>query len=284
MIKAKVTDNGFEGILFNGDGTKDKVVIVMSGSNGGMSITRREAEFYHSNGIPALALALFKTKQTSPDLDRVPIDYIEKAIIWLKHKGFVKIGVDGTSKGSEAALLAASMFEDLSFVIARVPSYFVSEGLAGRGKSKHPSGTSCWSYKGKAFPFAPYNQREFNILKMFFRERELHIITFNKDKDVTPDTVIPVEKIKAPILLMSSENDEVWPSYESSLYIMRRLEENGFEYPAEHISYKFMSHALLTRLSTVYRLAFKTERNHPRECAEERIKMSNKLLNWIESL
>ena len=36
MIKTTVKENGFEGILLPGDGSKNKIVIVMSGSNGGM--------------------------------------------------------------------------------------------------------------------------------------------------------------------------------------------------------------------------------------------------------
>lgn len=110
MIVTTVEKDGFEGILFGGDRTKQKVVIVMSGSNGGMSLTEKEAQFYHQHGIPALALALFKTKQTQKDLDRVPVEYVERAIAWLKKCGYQRIAIDGTSKGSELALLAGSMF------------------------------------------------------------------------------------------------------------------------------------------------------------------------------
>ena len=105
-----VEAEGFEGILYPGNGQKDKVLIVMSGSDGGMTLTRQEALFYHRNGIPALALALFKTKQTPKELSRVPLEYVEKAIGWLKKQGYEKNGIDGTSKGSEMALVAASMF------------------------------------------------------------------------------------------------------------------------------------------------------------------------------
>ena len=66
-------------------------MIVMSGSNGGMTLTKQEAEFYHKNGIPALALALFKTKQTPKELSRMPVEYVEKAIGWLKKRGYEKV-------------------------------------------------------------------------------------------------------------------------------------------------------------------------------------------------
>ena len=108
--KANVRTEGFEGILYPGNGRKDKVLIVMSGSNGGMKLTRQAAEFYQKNGFPALALALFKTKQTPKDLSRVPVEYVENAIAWLKKQGYERIGIDGMSKGSEMALVAASMF------------------------------------------------------------------------------------------------------------------------------------------------------------------------------
>ena len=36
------------------------------------------------------------------------------------------------------------LFPEITCVIARVPTYFISEGLSGKGKDKGPSGTSCW--------------------------------------------------------------------------------------------------------------------------------------------
>ena len=40
MIRVSMKNDGFEGILFLGNGSKDKVIIVMSGSNGGMSMAK----------------------------------------------------------------------------------------------------------------------------------------------------------------------------------------------------------------------------------------------------
>ena len=279
--KIHMAESGFEGILFHGDGGKDKAVIVMSGSNGGMKITKTEAEFYSSNGIPALALALFRTGETGKNLDRIPVEYVENAIAFLKGAGYKKIGIDGTSKGSELALLAASMFSDISLVVARVPSHFVSEGLVAEGKSKRPSGTSCWSYRGEEIPFAPYKARKFDIFGMLKKERELHIITFNREKDVTKESLIPIEKINAPILFISSVNDSVWPSCESAAYMADHLERSGFAYPVKHIAFRYMSHAAVTKLPSVYRLAFKAERRNPGECRAEREEMRRELLDFV---
>jgi BAAT / Acyl-CoA thioester hydrolase C terminal. len=281
MQNISVKDAGFEGILYPGNGSKEKIMIVLSGSNGGMKLTKECAEFYHRNGIPALAVAMFNTKQTIKGLVRVPIEYIENAIIWLKDNGYQKIGIDGASKGSEMALVCASMFSDLSCVVVRVPSYFVSEGLVVNGKSKKPSGTSCWSYKGKELPYAPYKSRKINILKILLKEKELHLITINGDKDVTEDTIIPVEKIKAPILILSAVNDKVWPSYESGLYIENRLKENDFPYSFKHIAFPTISHAMFTDVSWIFKLAFKTERQNKDRCKKERIQLADEILNWV---
>ena len=282
-ITASVQKEGFEAILYPGNGRKDKVMIVMSGSNGGMTLTKQEAEFYHRNGIPSLALALFRTKQTPKELSRVPVEFVEKAAAWLKKLGYKQIGIDGTSKGSEMALVAASLFPELSCVIVRVPSHFVSEGLLGSGKNKAPSGTSCWSYRGEELLYAPYRSHTFNILQMFMREKEMHIIPFNRNKDVTPETLIPIENIKAPVLMLSSKHDEVWPSYESAVYMEKKLIEIGFPYYHKHIAYEHMSHAVLTRLPWIYKMAFKSERRHPKECAKDRDALKEELLDWVNA-
>ena len=281
MLRTTVKKNGFEGILYCGNGRKDKVVIVMSGSNGGMLLTRIEAEFYHRNGIPALALALFKTKHTQKNLDRVPVEYVERAVKWLKKREYQKIAIDGTSKGSELALLAASMFPNISCVIARVPSYFVSEGLMVRGVSKAPSGTSCWSYHGKEIPYAPYRSRAFDFKSMLKKEKELHILTFNKNKDITPDTVIPIERINGPVFFLSSKHDAVWESYKSSVIMEKRLSEISFPYAHKHIAFPYLSHAMITKSSPIYKLLFRIERQFPEQCAAERKKLKRILPYWI---
>jgi len=281
MKKTTVKDHGFEGILLPATGRKDKIVIVISGSNGGMRLTKQCADFYNKNGIPALAIALFATKETREFLDRVPIEYVYNAIQWLKTQGYEKIGIDGMSKGSEMALVAASLFDDISCVVARVPSYFVSEGLVGHKMNKRPSGTSCWSYKGEGLPFAPYRNRIFDTVKMLLDEKELHFITFNKDKIVTPESLIHLERIAAPILMLSSKNDTIWPSYENSVYMENKLEEIDFPYMHKHVAYENMSHMLMTKVPFIYRLAFKSERTHAKACKDDRESMKKELLNWI---
>lgn len=57
------------------------------------------AWYYQQHGISALGVTLFAGKETGENLDRVPLEYVENAIAWLKEQGFEKIAVDGISKG-----------------------------------------------------------------------------------------------------------------------------------------------------------------------------------------
>lgn len=116
------------------------------------------------------------------------------------------------------------------------------------------------------------------------QEKELKLLTINSDKNVTPETIIPVEKINGPILLISSKHDEVWPSYESASLIEEKLSEASFGFAYKHIAYENMSHAAITEVSWVIKLVFKSERKHPKECAADRTQMKKELLTWVNDI
>lgn len=62
----------------------------------------------------------------------------------------------------------------------------------------------------------------------------------------------------------------------------KKLTESGFPYPHRHVAFEHMSHAMLTKLPWIYKMAFKTERQHPRECETDRIALRKELLDWAE--
>lgn len=158
----KIYRGTWDGVLYPVEGRKDKIMIVMSGSEGGLEHAGKMAHFLQDNGIPALALGYFKTKHTGKNLVQVPLEIVQSAISYLTGIGYEKIGISGASKGAEYALAAAIAFPALSCVIVKTPSWFYSEGM----KNGKPSGTSCWSYQGRELPFTPYKTRQFHMLKM----------------------------------------------------------------------------------------------------------------------
>lgn len=280
MQEIRISENNWDGVLFPVENRRDKVMIVMSGSDGGLEHAEKLARFLRDNGIPTLAFGYFKTKHTGRYLDRIPLELIEAAIGWLNKRGYKKIGIEGVSKGAEYALAAAIQFPELSCVIVKTPSWFYSEGLKGQ----KPSGASCWSYNGKDLSYTPYKIRSFNMLKMLWKAKEYNMLEVNSNKKVVKSSVIPVEKIKAPILMLSVEMDTVWNSKESGEKLTARLKEHSFAYPYKHICYGHMSHMMLEYCGKEIRYFIKSEKQYPEDCAKERAEMGRECVEWIENV
>ena len=276
----KETLHKADGVLYPAAGRKDKVVITLSGSEGGLEHVEKLAKYLQDNGIPALALGYFKTKHSVKNLNKVELENIKAAIDWLKSLGYEKIGIEGCSKGAEYAAAAAIAFHELSCVILKIPSWFYSEGM----NRTTPSGTSCWSYQGKELPFTPYKTRKLPVMKEMMKHKEYNILAINTGKNVNPASIIPIEKIEAPILMFSTEVDTIWPSKESCEKMEERLDMNKFSYPHKHICFKHMSHMMLENCGKSIQWFIKSEKRFPKECARERVVMGQECINWIEKV
>jgi len=62
------------------------------------------------------------------------------------------------------------------------------------------------------------------------------------DKKAIDRASIPVEKIQGPILLISGEEDALWPSTIYAEMIMERLAQHRHPYPDENLRYKGLGH------------------------------------------
>ena len=95
-----------DAVLFPALGRKDKVVITLSGSEGGLEHAEKLARYLQSMGVPAFALGYFGTKHSVKYLSQVRLENIEEAIRWLKAQGYEKIGIEGVSKGADSDLMS----------------------------------------------------------------------------------------------------------------------------------------------------------------------------------
>lgn len=281
LVLTTVIKEGFDGVFYP-TSQKENVIIFVSGSEGGLGTGKKMGAYYQALGYATLALGLFHTEHTNKSLSKVPIEYMERAIEWLKERGYSKIVVDGISKGSEYVLYAATVIPDIMGVIARVSSYFISEGLA----DKKPSGNSCWSYKGKEIPYTPYKMRKISKLKILFKEKQFSLMSMNRDKNVTEESVISVEKIHGPVLLISTSADTIWPCDTYTEKLIKRFSENHFPYEVRHFPFQYMSHFVLPmnhrKSLRLLRFLFQSERLHPEECVQERIEMEKATLQYLE--
>ena len=276
----KVTLHKADGVLYPVAGRKDKVVITMSGSEGGLEHAGKLAKYLQDNGIPALAFGYFKTKHSVKSLNKIELENIKAAIEWLKKQGYEKIGIEGCSKGAEYAAAAAIAYPELSFVILKIPSWFYGEGM----DKTVPSGASSWTCEGKELPYTPYKTRKLPVIKEMMKNREYNIIAINTGKKINPDSIIPIEKIQAPVLMFSTEVDTIWPSKESCEKMEERLNANHFAYPHKHICFKHMSHMMLENCGKGIKYFIKSEKEFPEECAREREIMGRECIKWIEEV
>ena len=242
-VNMQTTASTVSGVSFDGEfyppqGSPKKLgVLVLGGSDGG--IPSRRARLIAEKGFPVLALAYFKTKRTPQYLDMIPLEYFDEPLGWLKknqHTQGGRIVVIGESKGAELAFLLAARKPEISGVVAFVPGAAVFQGIP---KNYWPPRSS-WSYRGEPIPFVPYDLSNLpdpnNILSIYRNSL--------KQQEAVRRALIPVSRIKGPILLFSAADDRMWPSVEMSDMIMRTLRDQGFRYPFEHISYDHAGHTM----------------------------------------
>ncbi len=213
-------------------------LIVLGGSEGGIEASSRVGVSFASHGYAVLALAYFAEEGLPQTLENIQVEYFEKAIAWLKKQPGVNpnaIGVAGGSRGSEAALLLASRSKDIKAAVAFAPSGIVWQGL----NFANPMNMGpAWTEGGKPLPFVIPDGRA-------YRPGQSMKQMFNNvlgQADARPDTVIPVEAINGPVLLISGKADALWPSYDMGERIVKRLHDKGFRHDVAHLSYETAGH------------------------------------------
>jgi dienelactone hydrolase len=184
-------------------------VLAFGGSEGGES-QDLAAELLASHGYPTMSLAYFAEPGLPATLTDVPLEYFTKALAALRAAPGVdpaQVLVSGISRGSEAALLLGAHFPNLvNGVLAGVPSSVVNPGLPDTSKP-------AWLLGGRPLPFVP--RADFD--------------------DPVPATaapaIIPVERIRGPILLDCGTSDTEWNSCGYLAAITSRLQAQHFGYP-----------------------------------------------------
>ena len=188
------------------------------------------------NGYPTLGLAYFGAAGLPSTLANVPLEYFEKALLWLRAQPQVdpnRIFVVGISRGSEAAQLLGIHYPTLvQAVVAGVPSNVAICGFPD-------CSSSAWTYQGRPVPYTS----QFN----------------NPYPTDDPDAVLADELIHGPIFLVCGGLDGIWISCLYQRAIQSRLATVGHPYPDEMHVYRRAGHgvgALLPYLTGAPNRAF----------------------------
>eukprot|EP00833_Pecoramyces_ruminatium_P013104 jgi/Orpsp1_1/1187136/evm.model.d7180000055675.1 len=277
-----VKEDGFFGELFQSEKKiyENKIFIICPSSRGDFESVKIIAKGISECGIDVLGINFYNAPDTPTTISHVPLEYAENAAKYLKSVGYEKIGIWGISMGAVYALLCASYFPDLiSLVVAASPMYYVLPAVDSN-KNISLEG-SAFSYRGKDIPFEPYRQ-SMTFFKNFYEtikhlEPNLSYLYDPIMGNVPEEHIIPVEKMKARVIIISGKLDNLWPSTQSGELIMKRLKEHHYAYPYEHIICEYGSH-LMAPFSVMNDKAFRACRKYPKEQEKYRKEHYDKLV------
>jgi dienelactone hydrolase len=215
-------------------------VLLLGGSSGGFP-SRRAASLLASRGFAVLALAYFGVEDLPRDLVGVPLEYVDRAVEWLATDDRVRshpLGVVGWSRGGELALLTGARCERVRTVVAYVPSTVVFQGNELTGDPG-----SAWTENGGDVPYVPLDQppgfRARTALRWFRGEAVSVRPLFERGLERTPtervtEATIPVEETGGPVLLITGDDDRVWPAGPLTTRAMARLDARGYPHSYVH--------------------------------------------------
>jgi dienelactone hydrolase len=228
-----------------GDDRTHRGVILLGGSEGGFP--GPEGAMLASRGFVVLALAYFGAEGLPASLQRIPIEYFGRAIDGLQALPGVERGgitLVGTSRGSEAALMAGAAYSGVNGVAAISPSNVRWEGTTAR---KLPGGPA-WTFRGQALPYVPFHFDAGFAGRYLWGGVTGHPLPLRAmfveslGRAGTEGAQIAVEEIHGPVLLASGGDDRTWPSGWMSDQAIGRLRRLGHRYADEQVSYEGAGH------------------------------------------
>lgn len=208
--KKDLAVDGYAGIWFKSNSSEaDKVIIVLSGSEGGANSLF--ALKLANEGYNALALPYFGFKGLPNALERIPLEFVEPSLKAIKAAyPQKKIYIMGPSRGSELSLLLASKYREIQGVIGIVPSHYVWGANTENFKTR-----SAWTWRGEDIPFNQ-GKGDFDLIttedgvraysNRGVFERGLEGVAIQNRH------AVELKNINGPVLLIGGEDDQVWPS------------------------------------------------------------------------
>ena len=248
VLTQRVHEQALSGVLFQRASIHPKpAVIVLGGSSGGLAWSLQVAALLARRGFAALALAYFGFDELPAQLIQIPLEYFVAAFDWLIAQPGVRpdaLGVVGVSRGAELALTLGSRLPSLRSVVAYCPSSVVWSGLHGDRASDRPA----WTANGRPIPFFSLMAPALSSVRdRVFRESPVPLAPmFNAalDGPLPPDVFIPVEQTNGPILLVSGDDDRMWPASRMGHQIMERLAAHNHPFTSRHLHYPNAGHLM----------------------------------------
>jgi len=95
---------------------------------------------------------------------------------------------------------------------------------------------------------------------------------------------IEVENINGPLLLISSGDDQVWPSKKMYEMIIERLNSHNFKFKVKHLSYECAGHLAGRPGYMSWPVPFYVKGGTPQINGQTQVKVWKAILNFLEEL
>jgi dienelactone hydrolase len=235
--RSEIRGDGFVGLLFEParDGPHPAVVLI-PGTIGTRPM-EPTAALLASRGYAAMVLGYMGLEGLPNSLCEIPLESLAAGVRRLAAYPSVdseRVGVLCASVGAEGALAATSEIEGLGTraIVAIAPSSVIWQARA----DGPPPKKSSWTLGGEPLPWVPMRGERLvpeliknALLKGLSRHPRpsaLHLRSaFSaglRDHAAVEKASIQVERIEAPILFVSGNDDQMWPAAEMAAALMRR--------------------------------------------------------------
>ena len=300
MERCTIENNGFIGIWYEGTKSPEKAIIAAGGASCDEKTSVSMCRYLRNAGYNVLVLGFYLWKGLPKELVSIPVDYVEKAVRWLKEeKGVKGVAMTALSTGAGYTLLAASLIPEISCVIPVVPFDYVMEGTMQKGLAYKPSRKSQYTWHGEDVPYTPVDLLEelgmSGWLKAARKAEGYGLSRFMRygydsmqDK-MRPESRIRVENMHADVLFLAVKDDDAWPSDVAVARMVKILEENNYPYRVEWHIYEKASHALADGLDEMHGYAkfalnhmLPAEKKYSKESEEARQDSFKRIMRFID--
>lgn len=294
-IKCSLENEGFLAHYYKGNKEKNKAIISVGGASCDEKTSIAMSGFLRKAGYNVLVLGFYLWKGLSKNLASIPVDYVEKAVKWLKEtQGIEKIAMTGASTGAGYTLLCASLIPDITCVIPVVPYDYVMEGTSPNNKRLH---CSVYTFHYKDLPYTECPLLDKGMLNWFRLAKNAEgyglrrFMRFGYDfmsKSLNPESRIKIENMNADVLLLAVRNDDCWPSDIAVSRMLKIFKDTNYPHKVESHIYEKGSHALVDGMNEMnpitkfmITLMIPTETNYQEECEKARRDSFKRIIRFI---
>ena len=279
MIELTVKKDGFAGEFCEGTKYPDVVIIRVGGSGAAKERVIASGQFLIDAGYSVLFLGYYLWEDQTDIISEIPVDYVEKAIAWLKEKTNnpnLKIGMTGISQGAQYTLLASSLIPDITSIALASPFDHVMEGNTSLFKG---TGHSSFTWHGTELRYSEWKLLRTNTLKLLLRilkDKDYglsRMMRYGYDKNGADESSrIQVEKMHSHVLLLASKNDDCWPADEAVPRVVNRLKQVDYPYTVESYIYQKGCHNMGGNMDIDSKQGRKLQKlmrswsDHPEDC------------------